>query len=175
MVQRKVLSTFSFVSSTGVVLKVSAGGTFVLVHRGFALDAHNVRGNLLVVLFDLDKGVCVPVQTKDRHLERLVVTLHNLTNHFGCRHITVKRDKRPPKSKRMCESRVWYAKILLELKKKPSLAQHYLLEGCQRVDKTLIDIALKFGADLKLPDKSGTLPIEVLQRCERAKAVKKKR
>ena len=74
----------------------------------------------------------------------------------------------------MCEARVWYAKILLQLNKDPSLAQHYLLQGCERVDKTLIDIALKFGADLKLPDKTGTLPIEVLQRCERAKAARKK-
>ncbi len=80
----------------------------------------------------------------------------------------------------MTEVHVFYSRIIHELSREPlkskqkHLAQLYLVQGCKIIDKTLIDIALSFGANLLQCDKNGIAPIQILKEKEEKKVNKKK-
>lgn len=79
----------------------------------------------------------------------------------------------------MSEIHIYYSKIAHELASEPLkskqrvLAQKYLIQGCLKANRNIIDITLSFGANLLAKDEKGVTPLEILRENERLMNVTK--
>lgn len=64
----------------------------------------------------------------------------------------------------MSENKVYYSMVINNLNKNKKLAQSYLIEGCLKYDRELIDIALKYGAKMNKKGFDGITPLEILKK-----------
>ena len=64
----------------------------------------------------------------------------------------------------MSESKIYHSMVIYELSKDKKLAQKYLIEGCLKRDRGLIDICIKFGGKMNLKDSRGISPLDILKK-----------